>query len=787
MLKNYFKITFRNLAKNKTFSAINIFGLTIGLTAVILIALYIKFEYSFNHFNKNINDIYRVAVQSENRGVAGTETYVFVPPLGPAMYKDFPEVKNYVRFSTNRTAYFTYSNKSYKIEDITYADSSLFNVFSFNLLSGNPHTALVSPYSIVLTKTTAEKIFGNENPLGRIITINNLPYNITGVAENPPANSDIQFNSVISFSTLYRDPNNWMGWNGGNQYITYVQLKKNAAAAELNKKFPDFLWTYINKDLAGIKIKLSACLQPLNKIHLNYNEDSSSLKNNIKIYSLIALFILLIACMNFINLSTARSGSRAKEVGMRKTLGAKKKSLLLQFLSETIIISLAALIIALTLVEIMLPWFNQLIGKHLTAVNIGNPGFILLITGILVFTGIVAGLYPALYLSSYKPVEILKGHYTKGKQKQYLRRFLVVFQFVISIVLIISTFTINNQLNFMRDKKLGFDKQNIVVVPLVNDQLKSGYKVFKDELKQIPGVINAAASSDIPSNGFTSNGYFPEGFSSPLVINVVDVDDDFLKTFDIKIFNGRNFNNDLKTDKDAYIINQSLAEQLNWKDALNKTIRRGGIHKVIGIVKDFNYASLYYKIQPLIITNHPGRNEFDYVSIKLSGGSIPQAMNSIKNVWHKFAPSVPFEYNFLDQTFDQIYKADIKFREAFVVFSNLAIIIALLGLLGLASYTVELKRKEIGIRKVLGSSTRRIMVMLTKEYSKWILIANIIAWPSAFYIMNIWLQGFAYKVQMQLWIFILSGIIVFAAALLVIGFQVVKAASANPIESLRYE
>ncbi len=787
MLKNYFKISFRNLKKQKIFSIINIFGLTTGITAVLLIALNIKFEYSFNSFNKNLKNIYRVSIAQEREGKVEGESYIFVPPIGPAMFKDFPEVKNYVRFSTNRTAYFTYQNKSFKIRNITYADSSLFSIFSFNLISGNPRKALSDPYSIVLTQKTASLIFGRSDPVGKTITINNQSYNITGVVDNPPPNSDIQFNSIISFSTLYRNPNNWMGWNGGNQYITFVQLRKNAAAETVNKKFQNFLWTYLNKDLSRLNVKYSAYLQPLSKIHLNYNEDSASLMDNIKVFSIIAMFILLIACMNFINLSTAKASSRAKEVGMRKVLGAHKTSLIAQFLSESLIISISAFLLAVMLVELLLPWYNRLIDKNLDLSTLVDSSFMLFIAAVLIFTGIAAGLYPSLYLSSYKPASTLKGNMTKGKPRQLTRKSLVVLQFVISIVLIISTIIISSQLNFIRNKNLGFDKQNIVVLPLVNDKLRTSYDVFKNGLKQIPGVVDAAASSDVPANGFTKNGYFPEGCSSPLMINVIDVDNNFLKTFDIKIVKGRNFNKDIKTDTQAYIINESLANMLNWKNPLNKIIRRNGAHPVIGEVKDFNYASLYYKIQPLIITNHPWQNKYAYLSVKLSSGDVFQTMKSIETVWHNFAPSIPFEYNFLDQTFDQIYKSDIKFREAFLVFSNLAIIIALLGLLGLASYSIELKRKEMGIRKVLGSSVSGVMFMLTKEYSKWVIIANIIAWPVTYYLMSKWLQNFAYKVDINLLVFLLTGMVVFILAMIIIGFQVVRAATANPVESLRCE
>ena len=602
-----------------------------------------------------------------------------------------------------------------------------------------------------------------------------------------PSNSDIQFNSIISFSTLYRNPDNFMGWNGGNRYITYVQLNKNTSAEKIDKKFHDFLWLYINKDLSKIGVKYKAYLQPLKDIHLIYNEDSVSLRDNIYIFSAIALFILLIACVNFVNLSTAKGNNRAKEVGIRKVLGAQRKSLVAQFLSESIIICIASLLLSLMLVELLLPWYYNLIDKRLVLSNLIDSNFILFLFAVLIITGVAAGFYPALYLSSYNPASTLKGNIFKGKQRRLLRELLVILQFVISIVLIISTFVIQSQLDFMRTKKLGFSKENIVVIPLINNELKTKHKIFKNELKRISGVINASASSQVPSQGFTKNGYFPQGYNSPLMIHVVDVDDDFLKTFNIKLVKGRNFNNSIQSDENAYIINQTLAKYLNWSDPLNKTIRRIGIHPVIGEVKDFNYASLYYKIQPLIITYKSWQNQFDYISVKIKRDNISGTINSIRKVWKKFVPLIPFNYNFLDQTFNKTYKADIKFRKTFLVFSILAIFVALLGLLGLASYSVELKRKEIGVRKVLGSSVSEIVILLIKEYSRWIIIANIIAYPAAFYLMNKWLQEFAYSVNINFWIFLVSVILVLIIALFTVGIQVMKAAFVNPVESLRNE
>jgi putative ABC transport system permease protein len=787
MLKSYLKTALRNLLRSKTFSAINILGLCIGLTAVLLIALNIKFEHSFNSFNENESRIFRVGLTLKAEGKVLGNSSEFVDALGPAMLKDVPEVENYVRIATLRTMYFTYGNKSFKIENVTYADSSLFSIFSFHLITGNKSKALVDPYSIMLARNTASKIFGEEDPIGKIVSIGNASYLITGVVEDPPSNSDIQFNSLISFSTLYNRPDVFLGWNGGNQYITYVLLKKNASEEQVNRRFPSFLWPYINRDYSATGWKVEARLQPLHDIHLYYNDDSAGIRGNLNTFSAIAIFILLIACANFVNLSTARATGRMQEVGMRKVLGAQRKILILQFLAESVLLCLLALLVALMLVELLMPWYNNLIGKHLLLSKLVDGESIVFLLSIMIFTGLLAGLYPALFLSSFRPADTLKGSFTRAKQRLLLRRSLVILQFAISTVLIVSTFVINDQLRFMRSKNLGFDKENIVVIPLVNENLKTKYESFKTELRGIPGVLSAAASSDIPLNGFTSNGYFPQGYNSPLMIHVLDGDDDFLNTFGIELIRGRNFNRQIGSDQQAYLINQSLTKLLGWKEPIGKKIYRSWMNTVIGEVRDFNYSSLYYPIQPLIITDNPEIGHFNDISVKLRSNDLPQTMNAIQNVWREFAPMVPFEYRFLDQEFDDVYKADISFREAFMVFSWLAIFVALLGLLGLVSYSIELRRKEIGIRKVLGSSVAGIMSLLSQEYLKWVVAANVVAWPVAYFVMRRWLASFAYKVNVDIWAFIVSAAIVALVALMTISFQTIKAATANPVESLRYE
>ncbi len=789
MFKNYLKIAVRNLLKYKTFTLINILGLSVGIAATFFILLYIQFEFSYDKFHENADNIYRVSIVHLKDGKMEEDSPVFTPPIGPAMARDFPEVENFVRFTVNKTAYFSLNDKQpIKINGIRYADSTLFDVFSFQLLAGNPKTALVDPYSIVLTEKTAERIFGSDDPIGKIVKLDNAnDYKITGIIKEPSVNSHIQFNTLISFVTLYNDPHNYMDWNGGNQYYAYVKLAPDASPEDVEAKFPDFMWGYINEQSANYGFKNEPYLQPLQDIHLYHNEYSDTGLTNIYIFSAIALLILLIACINFMNLTTARATRRAKEVGVRKVLGANKQNLIMQFLGESILLTVIALMIAFFLVELFFPSYQALLNKELnlsSLINLADFWGVLLTIFVI---GIVAGSYPALYLSSFQAVKTLKGEVRSGTNKEKSRNILVVLQFTISITLIICTMLINRQLHFVKDKELGFNKEHVVVIPLISDENKLKSETLKQELSNLAGILNVAASSEVPYAGFTSNGYIPEGVKNPIMIHVVDVDEHFLETFDIDMMSGRNFSKEFSTDKTAYLINETLARSLDWDDPIGKAINRNGDHKVIGVVKDFHYATMHSKIKPLILTNQPGRNRFDLLSVKINARNISETLGAIENIWRQFAQSVPFEYSFLDEAFDNLYKSEQRFQEMFFYFSLLAIVIALLGLFSLASFSTELRTKEIGVRKVLGASVMGITGLLSKEFLKLVVIANIVAWPIAWFAMNNWLQNFAYRIDMEYWVFILAAMIAIATAVLTVSFQAIKAALADPAEALRYE
>jgi putative ABC transport system permease protein len=787
MLKEYLKTALRNLQRNKFHAAVNVLGLSVGFAAVILIFLFVFTEFTYDDFHRNKENIYRISVKRWREGKLDGDGPEFTPPIGPAMVQAFPEVKNFARISTERVAYLAYDKEPVKIQDVHFADGSLFQLFSFPLISGDPKTVLEQPYTIVLTEETATKIFGNQEPVGKIIRIDNRQdYTVTGVARNLPVNSSIQFNVLISFATLYETPDVFLDWDGGNQYITFVELAGKASAATVNAKLPGLLWTNINQKYAQAGVKLEAYLQPLAKLHWYYEQNSTSLRSNMYIFCIIAVFILLIACVNFINLTTARASRRAKEVGVRKVLGASRAKLVNQFLTEAILLSLISFVIAWILVAASSQLYERVFAKPLHVPGSINFALIVMLGLLFFVVAIGIGIYPAIYLSRFKTIPTLKGLLTK-EGKPWLRNILVVSQFSISIALIASTIVIYQQQRYIKNKELGFTKDNIVVVPLVGEEAQTQCQLLKQQLGELPEIISMSASSDIPHRGFTTNGYKPEGLENFMQIHVVDVDEDFLKTYNIPLLSGRSFSKERPSDKKSYLINETLANMLNWKDAIGKKILRNGEHPVIGVVKDFYFASLHDKIEPLIITNEPWQGKFDFLAIHYNSPRTATLLDEIKLRWKKIVPSTPFDYWFLNDSFNNLYRSEQRFQQGFLYSSVLAILLAILGVLGLVTFSVERRTKEIGIRKVLGASSFNVASLLSKDFLKLILLANIIAWPFAWYFMNRWLQDFANRVHLNFWVFILAGLIAVFIALITIGIKAVAAALVNPVKNLRTE
>ncbi|NOX17728.1 MAG: FtsX-like permease family protein [Chlorobi bacterium] len=785
MLKNYFITAYRNLLRNKTYAFINIFGLGFSVGAVILVLLYIRFEFSYDNFHKDGDRIYRISVESFREGNLEYESYTFTPPIGIDLKQEFPEVENYTRHSVNKVFYFNNNDRPIRIGGVIYADSTFLDFFTFDLISGNKTKSLINPNEIVLTEYAAKKLFGKIDVLGKTLHAENgKEYLITGVVKNPPANSTIQFNALISFSTLYANPRYSMGWNGGNQYITYVKLKKNVNPIVLQSKFSGFMWEHINKDLSQYNVKYEAYLQPLKDIHLVYGKSGLT---NIYFFSIIGALILLIASFNFINLTTSQYTKRAKEIAVRKVIGADRKSIAFQFLFETMLIAFAALLVGIFLAKLFTPIYRNLMQTNFYEIDLLDPAQLAGLIALLLSVGLIAGSYPSFYLSSVKVTDAFKNNQLLGHKRFSFQSVLILFQFVVSVSLIIITLFVNEQLSFIKNKELGFDKENIILLSLQNENARKHTEIIKERLKTIPGVISVSASSAAPSNGFTSNGYFPEGFSTPVTINALDVDEDFFKTYKIKLIEGKNFSKELSTDDDAYIVNEALVKQFGWKNPIGKTITRDGKHLIIGVVKDFNFASLHKNISPLIITNKPWGGEYNLISLKVKTSDYNALLGKIENAWKEINPQQPFEYGFLDWKFEQVYTAENNLMKLFLYFSILAIVIAALGLFSLSSLSVEQRTKEIGIRKVLGASLTNLAVLSSKKYIVLVVIANVIAFPISYYLVNKWLQNYAYKIDINLWVFIFSGGIALTIALVTVSFQAVKKALANPIDSLRSE
>jgi putative ABC transport system permease protein len=788
MFRTHLKIALRYFFRQKTYSIINILGLAVGIAATLLILSYVEFELSYDNFQKNGGSLYRISVMTVKEGKVLGDGPQFTPPIGPAMVAEFPEVENFVRISNFGQATFAAGDNILRVFDVTYADSSFFDLFSFQLIAGDPKNVLTEPYSLVLTEQAALGLFGGSDPIGKMVKADNKDvFKVTGIVKAPPANSHIQFGALVSFATLYKDPSLYLGWNGGNRYITYVKLRPNVLPRDVEAKLPDFMWVHLNKAVARSGMIQKAYLQPMPRIHLFSEPDSSALRTNLSVFASVALFILLIACVNFVNLTTARVARRSKEIGMRKVLGADRMMLVKQFLSETILITLLASLVAVVLVEIFFPVFKNLVAKDLDPWSVFEPRTLAGLAGIVFAVGVVAGSYPAFFLSSLQAAQTLKGSASESGRRGTLRGLLIVLQFSISVALIVCTVLVADQLRFLKNKDLGFDKENILRIPLVGDDAQLRSALLKQELVRIPHVLNVSASSDVPYNNFTSNGYLPEGEQAVVLIHVVDVDEDFLGTFGISIAEGRAFSKEFPSDKSAYMVNQTLARSLGWKNPLGKTIRRDGAHPIIGVVKDFNYAKLNSPIEPLILTLQPWRDRFDNLSVKIQPPDIAASVEAIRKVWGILVPSTPFQYAFLDEEFDRLYKSEERFEQTFLSFSALAIFIALLGLLSLASLSTEQRTKEIGIRKTLGASALSVTGLLSGYFLRWVVVANLIAWPAAYYFMSRWLEDFAYRIDITVWPFVGAAAISVVLGWISVSFQTIRAAMTNPVEALRYE
>jgi len=790
MIRNFIKSAARNLLKNKVVSLINIIGLAIGLAAFIIILTFTGHELSYDKFNIKGDRIYRCVVEmtSDTRIEACPQ---MVAAVGPALSEDFPEIKRTVRFREPENRYLGFNNIAHLVKKVLYADSTVFDVFSFRLLQGNPKKALTAPFSIVLSVKTAQRIFGNEDPMGKTVTLDSRDVlTVTGIVQDVPSNSHIQFNAFISFSSLYQDKNMYLDWNGGNAYYTYLLLLPGTNPTTFAAKFPSFMDRHLNYMFKGSSWSSRLYLQPLRQIYLH-----SGLPGEIGpvgnpalliLLSFIALLIFIIACINFINLTSARLTTRLRETGIRKILGANRIRILLQFMTESLIMNIFALLLAFILAESILPQINRILELKLEVYQASAFPLTLGIVLIIVVTGIVAGCYPALYLTSVNAIDSVKNKQPVKRGRMSIRILTVLLQYTISITMIICTMFLYKQLRYIRNTDPGFKRSDILVIPLPTKAVSQKHELLKTAFLSVPDVESAAICSDYPGKNITKNGYTPEGFPEASMINVIDGDEDLVTVLDLKIVNGRNFSESFETDRKGYLINETYARTLNWSDPVGKYIERNGRHEVIGICKDFNFASLRENISPLIISRE-FENGINYMLIRSGSGKTRGILLQLKKHWEKLVPELPFEYFYLEEANRLEYKNEKSLSDLVLLFTVFAIFIAFLGLFALSSYETERHTKNVGIRKVHGASVAEILIMLAKDFVVWVLISFTIACPLAFIAMSAWLRQFAYKTTLSVWIFLIAGVTALLIALMTIGWQIWLTSRRDPVEALRYE
>ena len=807
MIKNYIKTAIRSLSKNKGFTAINVLGLALGLASCLLIIFYVFDELNYDRYNTKADRVYRV--NEDIRFGGNTNSYAVAPaPLASALKNDFPEVEQVVRFRSRGELQVKKGNQDIQENMVVYADPSIFKVFTLPMIDGDPATALNDTHSIVITEKTAQKYFNRTDVVGQVLTINDTAlYKITGVIKNIPKQSHFNFDFFISMASTPEGKDD--AWFSSN-FNTYVLLRQGTDFNKFQAKIPAFFkqqagpqmqsvlhLTFDKFEQGGNYFRIN--FTPLKKIHLySRREAELGMNGNIEfiyMFSAIALFILLIACVNFMNLSTARSANRAREVGVRKVLGSPRKYLIAQFLTESIIVTLIGAIIAFFAAWALLPLFNQMSGKDLTITAQTMVWIVPLMIGLVLIIGALAGSYPALFLSGFQPIEVLKGKLASGFKGGMLRNFLVVFQFSISIFLIIGTLVIYNQLKYIQSKDLGYNRNQVFTVWNVN-VLGNNAKAFKQEVKQLTGVQNVTMTGALPTSGYWNSSVIFKGPVADQKNSVTSetwvVDEDYIATLGMKMQSGRNFSKEMLTDSTAIVINETAEKKLGFKNPINQLVYYPQDNKalvlkpyhIIGVVKDFNFQSLRSNVTPLILFMG---NDEGGISIRANAANIPTLLNQIKSKWSGFSPNQQFMYTFMDQDFDAIYRTEQRTGIIFVSFSSLAIIIACLGLFGLAAYAAEQRTKEIGIRKVLGASMSTIVQMLSKDFIKLVVIAIIIASPLAWWAMNKWLQDFAYRIHIQWWVVAIAGSGAILIAFVTISFQSIKAALTNPVKSLRSE
>lgn len=798
MLQSYLKVALRSLRKNKGYAFINVVGLAMGMTCGVLILLYVQDELKYDRFHENADQIHRVRVERFAGGGEAEYRATASAPMAPAIVNDFPEVLAATRFGQSNFLV-EHEDRRFYESRFFWTDSTVFDVFSFDMIHGNPGTALVAPGSLVLTATTARKYFGEANAVGQVLQVDGSDMNVTGVVADIPPQSHIQFDMLGSLTTVeaarQRASSQWNWWS--LSYHTYLLVDERADIERLAEGIHELPSRYIGEQESQSGYRQFLYLQALPSIHLTSNYSNEIQPNSdvayIYIFSTIAVFILLIGCINFMNLSTARSTQRAKEVGMRKVAGANKGQLIAQFLSESIVMAMLAIVLSLVLIQIFLPAFNDLSYKQLSLNYITDWPFTLALLALALVVGVLAGSYPALVISSFKALEVFRGKVKTGSSAIWLRRGLVVFQFAISVMLLIGVTIVYQQLDFMRNQDLGFQKERMVVVNFQDDEgIQEQYEVIKQSFNAMASVRNTTFSSAIPGRrNFTNVIAKERGMTEDgQTMQILAVDYDYTDTYALDLIDGNTFSPDLVTDSTgSFLINEAALRALGWSqpsEAIGTELTRqfGDTREVIGVVKDFHFQSLQNAVEPIVFQIQP--NWFNYMTVRVASDRISETLAELESTWQGFS-SLPFDYFFLDQDFDRQYRAEERISSILIVFTILAVFIACLGLFGLASFVTEQRTKEIGVRKVLGASTRSIIVLLSKEFTKLVIVAALVAFPIGYLFMSGWLDDFAYRIQINPLVFLFAGLASLLIAWLTVSYQSIRAALAKPVETLKYE
>lgn len=802
--KNHLKIAYRNFTRYKLFSFINVFGLAIGLSICMIISLWVMRESSYDRFHHNAHRIYRI-----ERELLRDNSYQRWPITGglykQALIDDFAELENAVRFWRREFAIKDYKNDIHR-QALFAVDNSIFEIFDFGLEEGDKQTALKEPRSVVLTRKNAAKYFGTGDAVGKSLTFEwqkeLIDFKVTGILEEVPENSHIHFDMLISMASY---PEEEFGEWRSNYLYTYVLVGKNTSKSDLENKLKSFVAKHLEPHYGDLLVLnqgmsihevLKMHLFPIKDIHLqpsvNWEVEAGGSIASVYIFSSIAVLILIIACLNFVNLSTARANKRAKEVSLRKTVGAGKSQLRGQFIQESVYLAFVALALGYVMSSLLIEAYNGIFSENLSLAVLSQPRNLVFMIGAALIVGILAGSYPAFYLARFEPAAALKGGQFTGSGKVVFRRNMVVIQFCISIILLVSMITVYKQMKYIRSQTLGFDKENMVTLPVRSRQIAQNCESFRNELKSNSRIIAVTTSSEIPADTHYSNTYYSWVESEePVSLYVFFCDYDYVDTYRMEVLAGRTFSRDFSTDTAGTIIlNESAAQRFGWKpeEAVGKKLVGAyfeGPTRVVGVVQNFNYKSLRQEIEPMALLLDP--EYIRAISIRIAPNDVEKTLSFIQEKWQNTFPGEQYAFSFLDTRVDHQYAREKRMQHIFIIFSALSILVACLGLLGLVSYTSELRTKEIGIRKVLGASVGRMIVLLSKEFIKWIVVANILAWPLAWFVMNKWLQSFAYRADIGWVVFVLSGSVTLLIATLTFIFQTVKTACANPVDSLKYE